>query len=108
RWKYYVKLDPSEIAKTQWLATDAASGLVWTISDHDLLAYRLADVTAANAAPAAAPIHSVRRLAGVAPNGAGGAVVFAGRIYLSTQVGNVDQIVSVDPNTGSSRVEVEQ
>jgi len=72
-----------------------------------LLAYRLADITAANAAPGATPIHSVRRLAGVAPGGAGGAVVLEGRIYLSTQSGNVDRIVSVDEQTGASRVEAE-
>lgn len=107
RWKYYVKLDPAEIAKTQWVATDPAEGLVWTITDHDLLAYRLSDITAGNAAPGAAPIHSVRRLANAAPDGAGGAVVFRGRIYLSTQVGKVNQIVSVDPNSGASRVEFE-
>lgn len=107
RWKYYVKLDPAEIAKTQWVATDEATGLVWTITDHDLLAYRLSDINPANAAPNAAPIHSVRRLVDAAPNGAGGAVVFRGRIYLSTQVGKVNQIVSLNPDTGASRVEYE-
>jgi hypothetical protein len=106
-WKYYVKLDPSEIQKAQWVATDTAAGLVWTISGHDLLAYRLADINPANAAPNAAPIHSVKRLVGAAPNGAGGAVVYGGRIFLSTQVGSVDRIVSVDTTTGASRVEVE-
>ena len=107
RWKYYVKLDPAEIAKAQWLATDAPDGLVWTITGHDLLAYRLSDVNPQEAASNAAPLHSVRRLTGVAPTGAGGAVVFRGRIYLSTQVGTVDEITSVDPSTGSTRVEVE-
>src|SRR3954454_18726350 len=59
-WKYYVKLDPSEIPKAQWVATDPAQGLVWTISGSDLLAYNLPDISPANAAPGAAPIHSVR------------------------------------------------
>lgn len=107
RWRYYVKLDPAEIAKAQWVATDEAAGLVWTISGHDLLAYRLSDLAPADAAPNAAPIHSVRRLANAAPNGAGGAVVFRNRIYLSTQVGTVNQIVSVNPANGASRVEYE-
>src|SRR4051794_17036921 len=106
KWLYYVKLDPAEIAKTQWVAVDPA-GLVWTITDHDLLAYNLADLNPANAAPAAAPIHAVRRLANAAPDGAGGAVVFAGRLYLSTGSGGVNRIVSVDTTTGASRVEVE-
>ncbi len=107
RWKYYVKLDPAEIPKAQWIATDPARGLFWTITGSDLLAYRLSDLSPANAAPAAAPIHSVQRLAGVAPNGAGGAVVIGNRIYMSTQTGGVDQVVSVDLTTGSSRVEIE-
>jgi hypothetical protein len=107
KWKYYVKLDPTEIPKTQWVATDPADGLVWTISGQDLLAYNLSDLNPANAAPDAAPIHSVRRLPGAAPNGAGGAVVLGGRIYLSTQVGKIDQLVSVDLATGASRVEAE-
>src|SRR4051794_21704914 len=106
-WKYYVKLDPSEIQKAQWVATDPR-GLVWTIAGHDLLAYSLADVSSENAAPAAAPIHSVRRLPNAAPDGAGGAVVYGGRIYLSTQSGGNDRVVSVDTATGASRVEIEQ
>jgi hypothetical protein len=106
-WKYYVKLDPSEIQKTQWIATDPAKGLFWTITGSDLLAYNLSDLNPANAAPGAAPIHSVRALPGVAPNGAGGAVVYGGRIYLSTRVGKVNEVVSIDETTGASRVEIE-
>jgi hypothetical protein len=106
KWKYYVKLDPSEIAKAQIFATDP-QGLLWTITGSDLLAYNLADVSLANAAPGGTPIHSVKRLAGVAPGGAGGIAVHGGRIYLSTQTGNVDRIVSVDSITGASRTEIE-
>ena len=106
-WQYYVKLDPSEIQKAQWVATDP-QGLIWTISGHDLLAYSLADVNPANAAPAAAPIHSVRRLPNAAPNGAGGAVVYGGRIYVSIQSGGLNRVDSVDTTTGASRVEIEQ
>ena len=106
RWKYYVKLDPSEIQKAQWVATDP-SGLVWTISGHDLLAYNLADLSPANAAPGAAAIRSVKRLVRAAPTGAGGAFVYDGRIYLSTLANGVDQVVSVDTTTGASRLEIE-
>jgi hypothetical protein len=107
KWRYYVKLDPAEIAKTQWLAADAARGLVWTIAGSDLLAYNVADVNPANAAPAGPVIHSVRRIPNAAPNGAGGAVVLGGRIYLSTQAPGVNQLVSVEPGTGASQVEAE-
>jgi hypothetical protein len=107
KWRYYVKLDPAEIEKAMWFATDAARGLLWTIRDTDLLAYNLSDINPANAAPSGPVIHASRRLVGAAPNGAGGAVVMGGRIFLSTQAPGVNQIVSVDPSTGSSQVEVE-
>jgi hypothetical protein len=76
--------------------------------DSDLLAYNLSDINPANAAPAGPVIHASRRLAGVVPNGAGGGVIMGGRIYLSTQAPGVNQIVSVDLNTGSSQVEFER
>src|SRR3954449_2724144 len=82
-WKYYVKLDPSEINKAQWVANDPAHGLVWIIGDISLLAYNLADLNPGNAAPNAAPIHSVKRFDNIVPDGAGGAVVIGNRIYLS-------------------------
>src|SRR3954454_22047311 len=106
-WKYYVKLDPSEIDKAQWVATDPAHGLVWTIGDITLLAYNIADLSPANAAPNAAPIHSVRRLANAVPEGAGGAVVMGHRIYLSQLVGDVNRVISIDLGTGSSQSEIE-
>lgn len=107
KWRYYVKLDPAEIPKAQWFAVDAPRGLIWTISGTDLLAYNLADVNPANAAPAGPVIHASRRLSNAAPGGAGGAVLLGGRIYLSTQAPGVNQVVSLDPNTGASQVDVE-
>src|SRR4051812_35246954 len=86
-WKYYVKLDPAEINKAQWVAVDPQQGLVWTIGDISLLAYNIADINMANAAPNAAPIHAVKRLDNVVPDGAGGAVVFGGRLFVSQLVG---------------------
>jgi hypothetical protein len=106
-WRYYVKLDPAEIQKAQWVAT-GAGGLAWTITRNDLLAYRLADINPANAAPGAAPIHSVRRLAGVIPGGAGGAAEIGGRLYMSTDGPGVERVVSVDLATGASRTEYER
>lgn len=107
RWEYYVKLDPAEIAKAMLFAVDAQQGLLWTLAGADLLAYNLADVNPANAAPNAAPIRAVKRLQGAVPDGAGGAVVFGGRLFLSQQVGQVNRVVSVDTTTGASRVEIE-
>src|SRR3954463_10403214 len=81
-WKYYVKLDPAEINKAQWVAVDEQHGLVWIMGDISLLAYNLADLNPGNAAPNAAPIHSVKRFDNIVPDGAGGAVVIGNRIYL--------------------------
>jgi hypothetical protein len=106
-WEYYVKLDPSEIDKAQWVATDPEHGLVWTIGDISLLAYNIADINPANAAPNAAPIHSVKRFDRIVPEGAGGAVVIGNRIFLSQLVNNVDRVISVDLTTGASQVEIE-
>jgi hypothetical protein len=106
-WKYYVKLDPAEINKAQWVATDAEHGLVWTIGDISLLAYNIADINPANAAPGGAPIHSVRRLDNIVPDGAGGAVVLGNRIYLSQLVNGVNRVISIDLGTGASQVEIE-
>jgi hypothetical protein len=106
-WRYYVKLDPAEIAKTQWVAT-TPDGLVWTISGSDLLAYNLADVNPANAAPDGPVLHAVKRLPGVAPGGAGGAVWFGGRLYMSVGGAGVSRIVSVDLQTGATQAEYEQ
>jgi hypothetical protein len=106
-WKYYVKLDPAEINKAQWVAVDPQQGLVWTIGDTTLLAYNIADINPANAAPNAAPIHSVKRLDNIVPEGAGGAVVFGGRLFLSQLVGGVNRVISLDTTTGVSQVEIE-
>jgi hypothetical protein len=106
-WEYYVKLDPSEIDKAQWIAADPAHGLVWTLGDISLLAYNVADLTPANAAPNAAPIHSVRRFDNILPGGAGGAVVIGNRIYLSQLVDGVDRVISLDLTTGASQTEIE-
>jgi hypothetical protein len=106
-WKYYVKLDPAEINKAQWVAVDEQQGLLWTIGDISLLAYNLADINAANAAPGAAPIHSVKRLDNIVPDGAGGAVVIGNRIYLSQLVNHVNRVISMDLTTGASQVEIE-
>jgi hypothetical protein len=106
-FRYYVKLDPTEIAKAMWVEA-SPDGLLWTSSGNDLLAYRESDVTPANASPAAPPIHSVRRLAGaVPPSGVTGAAFLRGRLFLAGAQGTRYQIWSVNLATGARRLEVE-
>jgi hypothetical protein len=106
-FRYYVKLDSTEIAKAMWVEA-SPDGLLWTSSGDDLLAYRAADVSAANAAPTAPPIHSVRRLAGaVPPSGVTGAAFRRGRLFLAGAQGTTYQIWSVDLANGKRRLEVE-
>jgi hypothetical protein len=106
-FRYYVKLDPTEIAKAMWVEA-SPDGLLWTSSGNDLLAYRAADVTAANASPGSPPIHSVRRLAGaVPPSGVTGAAFRRGRLLLAGAQGTTYQLWSVNLATGARRLEVE-
>jgi hypothetical protein len=107
-FQYYVKLDPAEIPKAMWVEASPDGQLLWTSSGPDLLAYSAADVTAANAAPGAAPIHSVRRLAGaVPPSGVTGAAFYRGRLLLAGAQGTTYQVWSVDVSTGARRLELE-
>ena len=107
-FQYYVKLDPAEIPKAMWVEASPNGELLWTSSGQDLLAYRAADVTAGNAAPGAAPIHSVRRLAGaVPPSGVTGAAFHGGRLMLAGSQGTTYQVWSVNTTTGKRRLELE-
>src|SRR3954471_3576969 len=84
-WKYWVRLDHADIPKAMWAEVDPSGQLIWTSSGNDLLAYRTADVTQANAATGAdsPPIHPVQRLPGVVPpSGVTGAVFVGGRPLL--------------------------
>jgi hypothetical protein len=108
-WRYYVKLDPAEIAKAMWAQISPDGSLVWTSSGPDLLAYRAADVTEANAGPAGPVIHAVRRLRGaVPPSGVTGATFVGDRVFLAGQQGATFQVWSVDPATGARRLEIER
>ena len=107
-FRYYVKLDPAEIPKAMWVEASPDGKLLWTSSGRDLLAYRAADVTAAHAAPAGAPIHSARRLAGaVPPSGVTGAAFRDGRVFLAGATGSTYQVWSVNTRSGARRLEVE-
>jgi hypothetical protein len=107
-WRYYVKLDPAEIPKAMWAETSPDGKLVWTSSGADLLAYRSSDISAANASPAAAPIHAARRLAGaVPPTGVTGAVFRGGRLLLSGESDGTYQVWALDTSDGKRRLEIE-
>jgi hypothetical protein len=91
-----------------WVEASPDGQLLWTSSGHDLLAYNSADVSPANAAPGAAPIHAVRRLPGaVPPSGVTGAAFYRGRLFLAGAQGTTYQVWSVDVTSGARRLELE-
>jgi hypothetical protein len=107
-WRYYVNLDPADIPKAMWAEVSPDGRRLWTSSGNDLLAYRLSDVSPANAAPAP-PIRAVRRLAGaVPPSGITGAAFRRGRLLLAGQEGGPIRLFSVDLDTGARRLEIER
>jgi hypothetical protein len=107
-WRYYVNLDPAEIPKAMWAERSPDGRLLWTSSGGDLLAYRLSQISPANAAPAP-PIRAARRLAGaVPPSGITGAAFRRGRLLLAGQDAGLLQLYSVDLNSGRRRLEIER
>jgi hypothetical protein len=108
-WLYYVKLDPAEIPKAMWCEVSPDRKYLWTSSGKDLLAYNLSDISPANAAPGAPPIHAAIRLKGaVPPSGITGAAFPQGdRLFLAGQTGGF-QVWSVDLKTGARRLEIER
>jgi hypothetical protein len=111
RWRYYVKLDPVFIDKAMWAETSPDGKLLWTSngSGKDLIAYRMSDVTAANAGPTGPLLKPVRRLVGaVPPSGITGATFYRGRLLLAGQGQGPFQVRSVDLRNGSRRIEIER
>src|SRR3954462_5637597 len=109
QWRYYVKLDPAEIPKAMWNEVSPDGTLLWTSSGDDLLAYRTADITLANAAPAHPSIRAVRRLRGaVPPSGITGATFVGDRMFVAGQGGGPFRVWSIDLATGQRRLEIER
>ena len=109
QWRYSVKLDPAEIPKAMWNEVSPDGLLLWTSSGDDLLAYRTADISRANAAPGPAPIRSVRRLRGaVPPSGITGATFVGERLFVAGQSGGPFRVWSIDLATGARRLEIER
>jgi hypothetical protein len=110
-WRYYVKLDPAFIDKAMWAEVSPDGKLVWTSSGSgkDLLAYRSADITPANAAPTGPALRPVVRLLGrVPPSGITGATFYRGRLLLAGQGTGTFQVWSVDTHSGKRRLEIER
>jgi len=79
--------------------------LVWTSSGPDLIAYRRADVSAANAA-AGVRIRPVRRLRGAVPRrGITGGAFVRGRLLVAGQQTGRLELSSVDVRSGARRRE---
>ena len=108
-WRYYVKLDPAEIPKAMWAEVSPDGELLWTGSRQDLLAYRVDDITEANAAPNAPPIKAVRRLVGGRPpSGVTGAAFLRGKLFVAGQDSPSGfQVWSIDLDTGEKQLEIE-
>jgi hypothetical protein len=106
-FRYYVKLDPAEIAKAMWAETAPNGVRVWTSSGDDLLAYRSSDISEANGAPAGPLLQPVRRLKGaVPPTGITGAVFRGDRLLVASEADGVYRVWSVDPRSGERRLEL--
>lgn len=109
RWRYYVKLDPAEIAKAMWVEASPDGRLLWTSSGADLLAYRASDVSPAHAAPGGAPIRAVRRLPGVVPaEGITGAAFYGDRLLVASQQDTAFRVWSIDLRSGARQLEIER
>jgi hypothetical protein len=107
RWRYYVKLSPSEIPKAMWAEVSPDGEFLWTSAGDDLLSYRVKDIRRANAAPRGRPLHAVRRLRGaVPPPGITGAAFYGDRLLLAGQRDIDHEVWSVDVITGLRRLEI--
>jgi hypothetical protein len=109
RWRYYVKLDPAFIDKAMWAEASPDGKLLWTSSGSgkDLLAYRMSDVSAANAGPAGPLLRPVVRLQGaVPPSGVTGGTFYRGRLLLAGQTGGPFRVWSIDTRNGERRLEI--
>ena len=105
-WRYLVPLDPTDIAKAMWAEASPDGAFVWTSSGPDLLGYRAADVSAANAVAGVRIRPAVRERA-VPPSGITGAAFLNGRLLLAGQSTGPLQLWSVDVRTGARVLEAE-
>jgi hypothetical protein len=114
QWRYYVKLDPAYIDKAMFAEVSPNGKLLWTSNGglsggHDLLAYDVSQITAANAAPNGPLLEPVIVLPNaVPPNGITGAAFFRGRLLVASQNRTLFEIWSIDLKDGSRRLEIQK
>jgi hypothetical protein len=100
------------ISSAEWAEVSPDGKLVWMSTGSDLLAFRAADITPANAAPGGPVLEPVRRLPhAVPPSGITGAAFFRGRLFVAgSNRGHTHafQMSSIDLRTGASRLEIER
>jgi hypothetical protein len=108
-WRYYVKLDPSAIAKAMWVEVSPDGKYAWTSSGDDLLAFRTSDIKATNAAPSGAAIKPARTLKGALKGlgGVTGAVFWRGKLLVAGELSGRFQINSINPANGTVTLEAE-
>jgi hypothetical protein len=113
-WRYYVKLDPAYIDKAMFAEVSPNGKLLWTSNGglnggHDLLAYDMSEITAANAAPDGPLLKPVIVLPNaVPPGGITGATFYKHRFLVANQSGSLFRVWSIDLNDGSNQVEIEK
>jgi hypothetical protein len=115
QWRYYVKLDQTEIKKAMWAQVTPDGEWLWTQDGQDLLRYDLDDVNPANATTATVTgatgpaIRPVQRLSGVVPpTGISGATFYGKRLFVAGQDGELFQVWSIDLGSGERRLEIER
>jgi hypothetical protein len=114
QWRYYVKLDPAYIDKAMFAEVSPDGKLLWTSNGglkggHDLLAYDMSEITAANAAPDAPLLKPAIVLPdAVPPGGITGATFYKHEFLVASQSGTLFRVWSIDLNDGSHKLEIEK
>lgn len=92
QWKYWVKLNPTQIPKAMFNEVSPNGSLLWTSSGPDLIAFDVSDIKASNAVgtPGAQVLQKSKTIAGGVPvSGITGATFFRGRLYMAGQNNNL-------------------
>jgi hypothetical protein len=114
QWRYYVKLDPAFIDKAMFAEVSPNGKLLWTSNGglnggHDLLAYDMSQITAANAAPGGPLLKPVIVLPNaVPPGGITGATFYKHQFLVASAQGTTFRVWSIDLNDGSRTLEIEK
>ncbi|HEX8121500.1 MAG TPA: hypothetical protein VF549_09580 [Solirubrobacteraceae bacterium] len=109
RWRYYVKLDPTDIKKAMWAEVSTDGRSLFTQDGADLLRYDLTQISEANAAPLGPQLKPAARIENAFPfGGATGVAFYKGRLLAAEYDGNRFRVWRIDPTTGKQRLEIER